>query len=417
MGDMKLVLRKWLLALGGTALLWGVGEARAYGWELIDGEGFGLELGGYAQSAGGLVRPGVDWPDESIPEYGGLHGQVFRLQWRAHLGESLMVELDQRLLAQMTSGAALQSGEGYGLGASVTPERSVDWEWRWVDEEGVGLSHDVERLILRYFASWGEVVVGRQAITWGSSALFPVVDVWAQFSPLELDQTEKPGVDAVRALLYPGGGIELDVVVADRGGWDDIAYGLRASRSFGAADIVVGGGRFWRRGALLLGAAYDFSSWKGRADVYVPLAEFESEAVGPRATLGVDILRGRWLFSVEQHFNGGGASDARGYQMPARQDALSRGETYYSGRHYTGGVLSVEGQGRFRGTVSAQVNWSDGSVLVGPSVYYALSDASDLTVGFFEGIGDRAVLVPQPELRSEFGAYGGFYYAQFRGFF
>ncbi|RVU44825.1 hypothetical protein EA187_09805 [Lujinxingia sediminis] len=385
----------------------------AHAWELLKGEGYGLNLGGYVQSAGGVVRPGI----EGDATYGGLHGQALRLQWRASLGGALMVEFDQRLLSRVVSGALLEEGGSYGLGSSVTPARSVDWEWNLIDEPGVRLTHDVDRLVLRYFASWGEVVVGRQAITWGNSILFPVADVWAQFSPLELDQTEKPGVDAARVLLYPGAGVELDMVISDRGGWEDASFGLRASRTIGDADVSVGGGRFWKRAALLLGVSYDFSEWKARAQGYVPLERDERTGFRPRVTLGADVLRRSWVVGAEYHYNGTGVSEAERYLEPAVQEALARGESYYLGQHYVGAIVGYQGEGRLQANVTAQVNVLDGSVLVGPSLFYALSDHSDVSFGAFEGIGERVSLLPQPEIGSEFGAYGGFYYLQFRGFF
>ncbi len=51
----------------------------------------------------------------------------------------------------------------------------------------------------------------------GISNIFPIADLWAQFSPFELDTEEKPGADAVRALHDPASGLEWDIVVADRG--------------------------------------------------------------------------------------------------------------------------------------------------------------------------------------------------------
>src|SRR5690554_1566794 len=115
-------------------------------WELLEGEGYGLRLGGYVQSAGGVVRPGL----EGDATYGGLHAQALRLQWRASLGGDLMVEVDQRVVSRMTSGALMQGGEVYGLGSSVTPMRSGDWEWCMLEEPGVGVTHDIELLVLRY---------------------------------------------------------------------------------------------------------------------------------------------------------------------------------------------------------------------------------------------------------------------------
>ncbi len=104
-----------------------------------------------------------------------------------------------------------------GFGVSVIPGRRWDLSSVFVDQERLRVWHDVDRLSLTWYNDVADVTVGRQAITWGISNVYPVADLWAQFSPFELDTEEKPGIDAVRVLSYPGQRLELDAVVADRG--------------------------------------------------------------------------------------------------------------------------------------------------------------------------------------------------------
>ena len=90
-----------------------------------------------------------------------------------------------------------------GFGVSVIPGRRWDLSSVFVDQERLRVWHDIDRLSLTWYTDFADITVGRQAITWGISNVYPVADLWAQFSPFELDTEEKPGVDAVRILSYP----------------------------------------------------------------------------------------------------------------------------------------------------------------------------------------------------------------------
>ena len=172
-----------------------------------------LHFGGYARSIAGGSDLGYDAP--VVDRRSAFNGSVVRLKWRLEMEDVFLVSVHNRFQARLTSASSGASVPG--LGVSVVPDRTVDLTTTIVDDEHVDIWHDLDRASLTLYLHVADITVGRQAITWGISSLFPIADLWAQFSPFELDTEEKPGVDAVRALAYPAGNVELDAVVADCG--------------------------------------------------------------------------------------------------------------------------------------------------------------------------------------------------------
>ena len=151
---------------------------------------------------------------------------------------------------------------------SAAPARTVELRTVLVDDSHGQLVHDLDRLSVTILTDVADITVGRQAITWGLANVFPVADLWAQFSPFELDTEEKPGFDAIRALMYPGGDTEIDIVVGDRGSRRDLSFGMRATTTLADADVYAGVGKFWRQvmGMAGVSAVAEVSIGKCRAD-------------------------------------------------------------------------------------------------------------------------------------------------------
>ena len=143
-------------------------------------------------------------------------------------------------------------------------------------------------------------------------------------------------VDAIRVLSYPGRGLELDAIVADRGRSNYLSAGLRASLSLSWADLYLAGGKFWDEAMALGGIAAPVGSWKLRAEGVLPYDLEEDSGDLPRATLGLDRLGGEFMLSGEYHYNGIGAASVEEYGEVLQDPRFARGESYYLGRHYLG---------------------------------------------------------------------------------
>lgn len=377
-----------------------------------------LSLGGYLRSLGGVHDAGFDLPDGD--RRSGFHSEVLRLRWRLGWGDRLVLDAHQRLQARVSTAAEGFGGSVAGLGVSAVPGRAVDLETVWIDDERLRVWHDVDRLAVTAYAPVADVSLGRQAVTWGDALLFPVADLWSRFSPYELDTEEKPGVDAIRILSYPVPGLEVDLVVADRGEQDDVSAGARASLALADADLYLGGGRLWNEAMLMGGLTWVLEATKLRAEAVLPRDLENDRWDDPRATLGVDRFGGRLSLTAEYHFNGLGAGDPTGYLERLRSEPFERGESYFLGRHYLGALAawSADRGERIQLAGSLLLNVGDPSAALSPVLTWDMGSATRLSVGGLLTWGRTpAFSGPVPDLGSEYGTYGDLGYTRFSVYF
>jgi hypothetical protein len=402
----------WAVALLPVVVAPGTARAQI---TLLD-PGWGqLRLTGYVRALTGLHDAGFDVPGATRTT--GFHGDVIRLKWQLDVGDRLTLTVHNRLQAQITS-AATGFGSVGGFGVSVVPGRAADLASRIVEEDRLDVWHDVDRLALTLRTGIADVTVGRQAITWGSANLFPVADLWAQFSPFELDTEEKPGSDAVRVLSYPMRGLELDAVAAARGRAEDWSAGLRATVDLPAADVYAAAGKFWNQVLVLGGMTWVLDRMTLRAEGVAPYDLDRDAWQRLRATVGADWLSARLSVTAEYHVNGIGADDPSGYVATLADPRVQRGESYYLGRHYLGAVLaySADDEARLSVVLSGLWNVEDRSVMVTPILSYDFGQSTSVSVGALQSFGRAPTLAP-PALRSEFGTYGDLWFTRLSVYF
>jgi hypothetical protein len=383
---------------------------------LLRNGGNSLELGGYLFSLTGLHDQGFRLPD--VERRSGFNADLLRLKWNLRFGDAALLEVHDRFQIDVSSASSGLGGPSAGFGVSKVPGRSVDLTHFFIDEDRLRAWHDVDRLSLTLHRGLGDATIGRQAITWGISTLFPVADLWVQFSPFELDTEEKPGVDAVRVLSYPARGLELDAIVADRGPRKYLSAGMRASLSLPWADLYLAGGKFWNEAMILAGIEAPAGSWKLRAEGVLPYDLDEDAGDLPRATLGVDRLGGEFMLSGEYHYNGIGAAAVEDYGAALQDPRFARGESYYLGRHYLGAVGSwTPGNDRLGLTLSGMVNLIDGSTAVVPALTYDFGQETRVSLGGLFSSGNKPELGLVPIPKSEYGMYGDLFYVRVSVYF
>jgi len=391
---------------------------------LVDSPSFSWTLGGYARNFSAYqlphfgdlsALPPAARPDERVA----LQADVFRLEWRFRFGDVASLEVHDRLFWVLSSSPLAVSGAGLGVGATPAPERWIDLSTDLVSDPRSRLEHDLDRLALRLYLGPVDVTLGRQAITWGTSSLFTVADVWAAFSPFDLDTSQKRGVDAVRAVMSVGQQTELDLVVADRGRLDDLSAGLRATFYLDFGDVYAAAGKFWEQLGVMAGVSASVGAFKLRAEAALPYDLDASEVLLPRVTLGADWLHGEDLvLSAEAHFNGLGTGDAASYAAQLTAPVTARGQSFLLGRWYAGVSALYKPHELVQLTLTPMVNLGDPSALIAWAASYELAASVNLSVGGFHGLGEGVALGAQGiALGSELGSYGQLLYIQLAAFF
>lgn len=375
-----------------------------------------MELGGYLRSLTGVHDTGFDV--SGADRRTGFNAEVVRIKWRGRWGDRVAFTVHQRLQARVSS-TDQGIGEVVGFGVSAVPRRALDLESVLVDEDRLRVWHDVDRLAVSVYSGLADVTLGRQAITWGISTLFPVADLWAQFSPFELDTEEKPGIDAVRVLTYPAPGVELDAVVADRGRTEDLSAGIRVTVGLPWADVYAAAGKFWNEAIALGGVTGLRDQYRLRAEAALPWNLDGDSLDLPRVTVGVDRLSARVQLSAEYHLNGIGAGGSDGYAERFDDPRVARGETYFLGRHYLGGVVAwtADREERLVLSLSGLVNVRDPSAAFTPVLSYDFGQSTRASVGGLWSLGATPAVDELPALRTEYGAYGDLWYTRVSVYF
>jgi hypothetical protein len=381
-----------------------------------------LQLDGYVRTLAGLQQLRYQLaPDAAGPgpaDHLGLSATVLRLEWKAGLGDRYSAEVHQRAFLRMSSESLSLGGSRLGLGASVAPSRTLNLRLVAYDEERLLLEHDLDRLVLRANLGDFDIFLGRQAITWGTGEIFPVADLWTNYSPFELDTSQKRGVDALRVLFSRSRAWELEAVLADRGTLRDLSAGLRVATYREYVDIYFALAKQWRELLAMAGAAATAGSFKLRAEAVGPFDLEQHEVAPPRLSIGADWLRSSLRLTLEAHFNGSGVRSADQYATHlVSSPALAHGESYLLGRLYTGAAANWRISELFQLTVSGICNLQDPSTLLAAAFAWSLSQETELALGAFQGIGEKPLIGATPNLRSEFGSYGSLFYLALASYF
>jgi hypothetical protein len=315
--------------------------------------------------------------------------------------------------------------------------RAIDFDARLYPAQNknvasFGIFHNLDRALVTVKTAPADMMIGRQAIAWGSARVLNPTDILAPFSFEELDTEERIGVDAVRARVplsalaefdagYVFGkdfqfeqsafftrakfyAMETDVALLLLGFREHLLAGIDIARS-------IGGAGFW------LEAAYTFAEFlndaaTGKANDYF------------RGTIGLDYaLSGKTYGFIEYHFSEAGAGAPENYLKNTAHPAFADGAVYLLGKHYLAPGLTHQITPLISFGGQALFNLADRSLFVSPTVEYNIAQNIYVSAGAFFGIGKRpeialdGPLSPVLKFRSEFGGYPDIYFSSFRIYF
>ena len=326
---------------------------------------------------------------------------------RASGNTTFNVAYEQRL--HYASGASGIAAIGILPSATSTPFRVQPLVWRVMDSGKGTWRHEIDRANGQVRVRRADLTIGRQAIGWGRGVMFTAVDLFAPFSPLEVDREWRSGVDAVRADVKLTERSSLDLVGAFGDTLDRSAFAARVRGYAGTIDVEVVGGR---RAEDLFGGVTSSAA--------VGDAEVHGEAAAFRVPSGVDhdvvwkvVIGGSYRFPIgsgilayaEYHYSGFGAAQPETIAVllttPSFLERFVRGDMQILSRHAIGLTGSYEASPEFTYSGQWLHNPGDGSGIVAPALTYTFNDAVSL-------LGTVYVPYGQPPdgglLRSEYGA-------------
>ena len=106
----------------------------------------------------------------------------------------------------------------------------------------------LDRFNISFNLGKAALTIGRQPVTWGESYFWPALDLFAPFSPEQIDRDYKSGVDSVKLNLPLGNLSELEVIGGILGSSfeNDGTLGALLRWNLGNVDLGFMGGSFHR---------------------------------------------------------------------------------------------------------------------------------------------------------------------------
>lgn len=291
----------------------------------------------------------------------------------------------------------------------ATPFRIEPLVWRVGESPHGNWRHEIDRANAQVHVSRADLTIGRQAVGWGRGVMFTSVDLFAPFSPLEVDREWRSGVDAVRADIKLTDRSSVDVVGAFGTTLNRSAFAARARGYAGTVDVEVAGGR---RGEDLFGGVTT-SAAVGDAELHAEAAAFripyESghdvvwKVVGGgsyRIPIGAGILA-----SAEYHYSGFGAAHPEDIpallRTPSFVGRYIRGDMQILSRHAIGVTGAYESSPEVTYSGQWLHNPADQSGIVAPALTYTFNDAVSVLGAVYVPYGQP---IEGGVVRSEYGA-------------
>jgi len=347
-----------------------------------------------------------------------------------------------------------------GFVSAAFPPRTLPLEVFSHNAAGFQWRHEIDRLNIRFRLGKVDLILGRQVISFGVGFVWKPADLVGTFSPMELDQEYKPGVDAIRMNIALGDFTELAAVFAfggprcssirqadgklknvlpngDECSFADVRFAMshsvglaRFRTNIKAFDVgvitgwvrgdVIGGlfltgslGRFRLRSEVVYtwdleadGPAAD-SDWKGwnptKDRVYAGQGNDEKrDRHFIRAVLGVDYKfntsRTLMLFT-ELYYNGFGTTDSKDYLYISLQPRVAEfGEIFNNGQLYAAAGLTWDAHQKLEFVLTLMANLLDPSLSATIAMTYKVGDESVFVVSAILPFGEGPKLAELTKL-------------------
>ncbi len=388
---------------------------------VVEAEHWELDLGGDLKSFAFSVWP-YEWhlvPDESLatmglepeplmPEDPLAQGALdMRLKLELELGEHISLSAHGRTAASYYS----QSLEAGALSFGATgPGRgqAIDLSWDPISAPNYDMQGRMDRLVAKLSIPHLDLALGRQPVSFGSSWIFNPMDLVAPFSPTDVDQEYKPGVDAARVDAYFGMAGHVTAVAAYADDWslEGTVLALHGSYTLGITDLGLLVASNHAEPVFGLDAAGSMGpvGWNSGVTLTLPGDEdpFVRAVVGAMYILPLDIT---WM--GELYLQTFGATEASDYLAVYDSARFARGELWAAGRYYAASSLAREINPLVTGSVFAVVNLGDPSAMIGPALSWSAAHNAELAAGAFFGAGQRPhdVEIHAQDLQREDGTW------------
>jgi len=263
--------------------------------------------------------------------------------------------------------------------------------------------HSVYRAYLKYAGSFLHCTAGKQAIDWSRTRLYHPLDIFNPVSPLDIEQDEKAGVDAVNLEYFPEHFTSLNLIYVPYKNSEKSGYGLRILKKLMGYDLMLMAVEYKKDS--IFGFSFDGNIKNAGLRGEATAIRKDNKKEFTRAVIEMDYNLAPKLYAIAEYFyNGGAEKDSAqflGSYEFSRQALSIR-------KHISGFGFEYELSGIIKLANYAFYDFEGKSVFLNPELRYNIFTNADITLGAqaFWGNAD-----------SEFGNYQHTYYAQLKYFF
>jgi hypothetical protein len=339
----------------------------------------------------------------ALPREAAESAHTARIWGRFLILEKMEISVGWQLAANIASDPLLAQGGGLGGGVPVassqtSSRRLVDFDPVLVQKGGLLLQHNLDLLTVKVKLPLGELVAGRQVLSWGTGHFWNPTDLLSPFAPTDIDREVRHGVDALRWSATLNETTLLDVLfLPQKQGWAQGAV-ARAQTNFGGFDVSLSAAKYVSDVVIGADTAGDLGPVAVHAEAAYTLGLSGLDGSAPvklqehflRAVAGADWKPVSGLvLSGEYYFNGYGATSASGYAAKLKSDRVTRGEVFGAGQHYLGIGAAWKATDLLTVSGMAIGNLADPSVIVVPMVEYWAEQSVIVRAGAYVPIGKQ----------------------------
>ncbi len=281
------------------------------------------------------------------------------------------------------------------IGSSVEDSRRLmDLTKTICDNDEYNLYHRLDRLVLILQPEWGNIRIGRQALTWGNGLLFNPMDLFNPFAPTDIDRDYKIGDDMITTQFSLYKTYDLQFLYVPRRDsdshnveWNDSSLAGKLHFVSGTTEFDIMAGRHYKDEVIGLGSQGYLGDTVWRMDAtwtFLPEESRKNSYLSLVANMDYSWvwLKKNFYGFIEFYFNGLGKNNyTKAYSDPDITERLVRGDMFSLGRTYLSGEIQAELNPLLNVYFTIINNLADLSGILQPRLNWDMAENTQLTFG------------------------------------
>ncbi len=257
------------------------------------------------------------------------------------------------------------------------------FSYKIINNRNFILKHFIDRFSFKQSFKWGNVIIGRQRIQWGTGRVWNPVDLFNPINPTEFYKIEKNGADAFTLKYNLGNFSDIQIVFNPYNKFNKYNSAFRVRTNFSEFDFSIVGGYF--NNQYIIGGDFAGNLFKAgiRGEILQRINNLTKENY-THFILGIDYQFSPYLYGLlEYQYYGKGESQKRNYNY----FNLTTGNIFNLGKDYIAANISYQINPLLNCLFLNILNLNDSSGFINTNIEYSATEDFYLSVGIQLGYG------------------------------